>query len=87
MRADQGGAKTFFARARGCEFHGEIILHARRVFDAQFLGVIGNAAIREACERGKFRHQLAARADEVVAELYKFGGKTGERGFVRGALF
>jgi hypothetical protein len=42
------------------EFHGEILFHARLVFDAQFLRVVGNAAIRQPRERRKFRRQFAA---------------------------
>ena len=58
VRADQRGAKSPFARPRLREFHGEIIFHARQIFDAQFLRVIGDAAIRQPRERGKFGNQV-----------------------------
>ena len=58
VRPDQRGAIRPFAVARLREFDGEILFHARLVFDAQFLGVVGNAAIRQPRQRGKFRRRV-----------------------------
>ena len=45
VRPDQRGARTPFARPRLRQFHGKVLFHARLIFDAQFLGVIGNTTI------------------------------------------
>ena len=87
MRADERGAVGAFTVASLREFHGEITFHTGQIFEPQFLGVVGNAAIREARERGKFRHEFAAGADDFIAELHEFGGKTFECGLVHDALF
>ena len=82
MRADERGAIGAFASARLGEFHGEILFHARLIFEAQFLGVVGDAAIGQPRERRKFGDEFAAQADDFVAELDEFGGETFQRGFI-----
>jgi hypothetical protein len=49
------------------------------------LGVVGDAAVGKAGERGKFRHEFAAGADDAVAKLDELGGETFKRGLIRDA--
>ncbi len=72
VRPDQRGAIGPFPVAGLRQFHGEILFHARLVFNAQFLRVVGNAPVRQPRQRGEFRRQLAAGADEFVTELHEF---------------
>lgn len=87
VRPDDGGAVGAFAVAGPGEFHGEIGLHAGLVFEAEFLGIVGNAAVGEAREGGDAGQEFAAGGDELVAEGDEFLGKTVEQGGVRSALF
>ena len=86
MRSDERGTIVSFPAAGLREFHGKILFHTGLILNAQFLRIVGNAAIGQPGQRGKFRRQFAPGADDFVAELHQFLRKTVERGFVHGAL-
>ncbi|MGP8020399.1 MAG: AMP-binding protein [Limisphaerales bacterium] len=72
MRPDQRGTITPLPVAGLRQLDGKILFHAWLIFDAQFLRVVGNAAIGQPCQRGKFRCQFTPGADDFVAELDEF---------------
>ena len=69
------------------EFHGEILPHAREVVDAQFLGVVGDAAVGQARQRPQFGDELVPLADDFVAGRYKLARETLEGGFIQDGAF
>ena len=87
MGADEGGAETAFPGAGLGEFDGEIVFDTGQIINAEFLGIIRDATVGEAGERGEFGDELAAGADDFVAELDEFLGEAVEGGFIGQALF
>src|SRR4051812_13666600 len=87
MRPNERGTIGAFASAGLGEFDRKILLHTRLVFEAQVLGVVGNAAISQARERGEFGSEIVPEADDFIAETDKFVGEAVESGFVGLALF
>ena len=87
VRADHGHAIGLLTRARLGEFEREVVLDAGLVFESEFLGVVGDAAIREPGQGREFGNQLAAQLDDFLAERNQLTGKTFQRHGIKGTLF
>ena len=61
MGADEGGAEAAFPGAGLGEFDGEIVFDTGQIINAEFLGIIRDATVGEAGERGEFGMALRAR--------------------------
>src|SRR5579884_1194440 len=87
MRADERRTIRAFAPAGLRQFNGKIFSHTRLIFEPQFFGIVGYAAISKARQRRKFWEKLAAQLDDLIAELDEFGGETFQRSLVDQPLF
>jgi len=86
VRPDEGGAVGAFAGVGLGEFKGEIVFDAGLVFQAEILGIIGDAAAGEADKGRETGDELGPAADELVAGGDEFAGEAVKGGFIGGAL-
>jgi hypothetical protein len=86
MWADERGAIGAFTGAGLGEFDGKIFFDARLVFEAKFLGIVGDPTIGEAGERRQLGNQFMPHANEVIAEFHQLRREAFECEFVHDAL-